>query len=92
MTLLNYYFDTPFGDIEWLYKQREWSLNQVEYVAKKVNLHYKFLCDKIGASGITVSNFMMYGIDAVFKHPSIWRGSKSRIAIIKTLHEAIHKE
>ncbi len=89
--ILNYFFDIPFGNIKWLYKQRELSINQLEFIARKVSEHQALLEEKVGPSGVTVSNFMIYGIEASYKNPYMWKGSQSRKRIIKILYEKIYE-
>lgn len=81
--ILHYYFDMPHGEIEWLYEQKELSINQIEFIAKIVSKHQEILISFINSkvSSPTVSNLMKYGHDAIFRPKSSWRGSKNRLEI-----------
>ncbi|MCE2613560.1 hypothetical protein LVD13_11305 [Flavobacteriaceae bacterium D16] len=89
--ILNHFFDIPFGNIKWLYKQSELSINQLEFVARKVAEHQELLEERVGPSGVTVSNFMTYGIEASYRNPYLWKGSQSRKKIIKELSDKIYE-
>ena len=89
--ILNHFFDIPFGDLKWLYKQRELSINQLEFIARKVSEHQAFLEERVGPSGVTVSNLMTYGIEASFRNPYLCKGSQSRKKIIKELSDKIYE-
>ena len=49
----------------------------------------EFLEEKVGPSGVTVSNLMTYGIEASYRNPYMWKGSQSRKKIIKELYDKI---
>ncbi|MEY8019476.1 hypothetical protein AB8P51_01480 [Muriicola sp. SD30] len=90
--ILNYYFDIPDGQIEWLFEDEWLSINQIEYIAEQVSIHYDFLESVIGNRvGITISNFMHYGKDALEgrEEAMTGKGNAPRKKITKNLRERI---
>ena len=89
--ILNFYFQIPDGDLKSLFEQRKLTINQIEYIAKHVSKHLYFIENSVGNSGITISNAMQYGIEALTVNEGNWNGSKNRKEITKKLRELILK-
>lgn len=87
--ILNFYFQIPDGELRSIFEQKKLAINQVEYVAKQVSKHLYFIENSVGASGITISNAMQYGIDALTVNEGNWTGSRGRKLITKQLKELI---
>ena len=91
--ILNHFFNLPHGDSDWIYEINELEINQLEWIASKVADNISFFENQgIGESGRTVSNFMKYGIEACFHHPSTYRGSKNRVQITNNLRKLLLDE
>lgn len=86
--VLNFYFQFPDGDIEWLFEQRELSINQIEFIARQVSDNITYFTLHM-PNGLTISNIMNYGIDALSNPEINWRGSKSRLNIAKGFKEIV---
>jgi len=86
--VLNFYFQFPDGDIEWLFEQRELSINQIKIIARQVSDNITYFSVHI-PNGLTTSNLMKYGIDALSNPEINWRGSKSRLNIAKGFKEIV---
>lgn len=87
--LLNYYFRNCFiGNIEEILKF-DITLNQIEFISKETSKHTKFLEGKVGESGKNASNYLKYGIDAMYISEYLWNGSANRKNITKMLKEKI---
>lgn len=87
-TIIDFYFDLPVGDLNFLFSQTRLRADQIEFVARKVSCNISFFETRI-PQGLTVSNLMKYGIDACFTSESDWKGSQSRLKIIKELQQVI---
>lgn len=89
--ILNFYFQIPDGDIGFLFEQKKLAINQIEFIAKQVSDNLYFLENSVGTSGLTISNVMKYGIDAMTELENNWRGSQNRKRITGELKELISK-
>ena len=89
--IINFYFQIPDGKIEFLFEQKKLAINQIEFIAKQVSDNLHFIENSVGSYGLTISNAMTYGIDAMTELESNWKGSKNRIRITKELKELIIK-
>ncbi|WP_370477201.1 hypothetical protein [Tamlana flava] len=89
LALLNHYFKINMGDIQWIIDLKDIELNQLEYIAKKVSEHQYFLDKQFKLSGNTVSNYMKYGIDGLYRDFSKFKGSEERTRITKELRDLI---
>jgi hypothetical protein len=83
--ILDFYFEIPDGNLKSLLTQKELSLNQIEYIAKRVSENIDYLKKHI--KSLTISNSMKYGIDALTVTEKKWRGTQSRNAITRGLRE-----
>jgi len=86
--VLNFYFQFPDGDIEWLFDQKELSINQIEFIARQVSDNITYFSGHI-PNGLTTSNLMQYGFDALSNPEINWRGSNSRLNIAKGFNELV---
>lgn len=89
--ILNYYFQIPDGEIDFIFDQKKLVINQIEFIAKQVSDNLYFIENSVGSSGLTISNAMKYGIDAMTEIESNWKGSQNRKRITKELKEIILK-
>jgi hypothetical protein len=87
--ILKYYFDIPNGNIEWILELRELEINQLEWIAKKVSENIDFFNDNINPNygGRTISNFMKYGIDALYYGLEQFKKENERKRITKEFFE-----
>jgi hypothetical protein len=89
--ILNFYFQIPDGEIEFLFEQKKFTTNQIEFIAHQVSNNLDFIKNSVGSSGLTIENAMKYGIDAMTELESNWKGSQPRKRITKELKELIVK-
>ncbi|WP_150452114.1 hypothetical protein [Arenibacter lacus] len=87
--ILNFYFDIPHGNIDWLYNQKELSINQIEWIAKSVSEHIDFLQSNIESKWFTVTHLMLKGRDAFFNDKKNWLGNSDDKAITEKLKELV---
>lgn len=88
--ILNFYFQIPDGnDIDILLNQKKFEVNQIEYIAEQVSAHLNYLQNEVGYGGLTITNVMKYGMDAMTEYESKWQGSRNRKRITKELKELI---
>ncbi len=86
--LLFFYFakyDLPMENaIEDLISKTSLSLNQVEFIVRKLSESYKILFeDFFKNKKTTATNLINYGIEALTIDEAKWQGSKPRLAKIK---------
>lgn len=87
--ILDFYFTQPLGEIDWLFEQRELTINQLEWIAEKVSENVELLIiDVNGSLDMTVSNAMKYGIDALCSDLDNIKQT-NRIRITKNLKDLI---
>ncbi len=90
--LLHYFPNRPHSEIEEyalkLLDEREFQLNEIFEVAKKVNENMDYLRTQLQDERLTISNCFTYGADAVLEHRHL-AGSKNRILINNGLKESI---
>ena len=89
--ILNFYFQIPDGEIEFLFEQKKLAINQIEFIAKQVSDNLYFIENSVGSSGLTISNAMKYGIDAMTELENNWKGSQNRKRITRELKKLIIK-
>ena len=89
--ILDYYFKIPDNDTKWIFEQKDLTINQVEFIAKKVSNNIEFFKINI-PNGIDISNLMHYGFDALTKIKSDWKGSKERLRIIREFRDLVEKD
>lgn len=87
--ILSFYFYLPKGNLnqEELFSNLE--VNQIEYIALQVSNNLKFFKDKLDVNGLTISNLMSYGVDALAKDKIPTSGSKNRQKITKEFRQLI---
>ena len=88
--ILDFYFEIPEGNLKFLLTQKELTINQIEYIAKRVSENIEYLNKHI--KRLTISNAMTYGIDALTVSEKKWRGTQSRNAITRGLRELIIRD
>ena len=88
--LLDFYFEQPDGEIEWLFTQKKFKLNQIQFVAEQISNNIGYFVIEF-PTGTTISNLMKYGIDALGELETNWLGSKNRIRITKGFKEIVLK-
>ena len=88
--LLNHYLYFEKGDIGWIYKLKDFNLNQLEFVVRKISEFEYFLDTHFRKGrGKTISNYLHYGIDACYNMKTINKPSGSRIKITSELRNLI---
>ena len=90
--ILNFYFQIPDGNLEPLFKQRKLVTNQIEFIAQQVSSNLSFIENNVGNSGLTISNVMKYGIEALTIVERDWNGSQNRKRITREFKELIFKK
>ncbi|WP_154859226.1 hypothetical protein [Cyclobacterium xiamenense] len=88
--ILDFYFHLPDGDIDFLFSQKELKINQIEFIARQVSTNMEFFKLKV-PYGLTISNLMSYGIDALAKSDPSRHGSKNRQEIAKEFREIVSR-
>lgn len=86
--ILDFYFHLPDGNIDFLLTQKELKTNQIQFIAKQVSDNLEFFKAKV-PNGLTISNLMSYGIDALAKSEPNRNGSKSRQQITKEFRDIV---
>jgi hypothetical protein len=92
LAFINYYFDIKHGDLQWLYDLKEIELNQIEFIAKKVSENQDYLDSEFKIRGNTVSNYMKYGVDALFYGLDQFKKENERKRITKELRDLMLKD
>jgi len=93
--VLDFYFheneNILYGDIEHilLHKKRTLSLNQIEFISRKINEAYSNVFKKNLNGEMYLTNLFQYAIDVFTKNESDWRGSKSRLKITREFRDFI---
>lgn len=93
--LISFYFEQFEIDMsesfEFLKTKSSISLNQIEFILRKLNEAYIsiFLSNLNGK--IKLSNLLSYGFDALTKNEKEWNGSTSRIKITKEFRDFVNK-
>src|SRR5690606_28155398 len=68
------------GDFKYIFNQaNNLTLIEVEFIAKTVSEHIDFLKSCVNHSGITISNFMRYGVDAYLANFNDGMPSRNKI-------------
>jgi len=85
--ILDFYFEIPEGNLNFILTKKDLTINQIEYIAKRVSENIDYLNKHI--KGLTISNAMKYGIEALTVSEKKWWGTQSRNAITRGLRELI---
>lgn len=85
--ILDFYFEIPEGNLNFMLTKKDLTINQIEYIAKRVSENIEYLNKHI--KRLTISNAMTYGIDALTVSEKNWRGTQSRNAITRGLRVLI---
>lgn len=91
LAVINHYFDIQHGDIQWLFDLKEVELNQIEFIAKKISENQEYLDSQFKVRGNTVSNYMQYGIDALYFGLNKFKKENERKRITRRLRDLILK-
>ena len=86
--------NVELGDTESiLEKLNELGLTQLDVaeVMKEVYLNIFFFVNEVGQSGMTLTNFLSYAIDARYVDEDTWKGSKNRNRITKEYRNIINE-
>ena len=93
--LISFYFDMydlPKENVlEVLLNKTSLSLNQLEFIFRKLSESYKLLFEDFFKSTTTVTNLIKYGIDALTIDEAKWSGSKVRLAKTKDFLEYVKR-
>lgn len=80
-SLINYYFDKyelpQENAIEYLQSKTKLSLNQVEFIARKLSESWENIFSEFFNGKTTVANLMKYGIDGLTEEESNWNIAKT---------------
>jgi hypothetical protein len=85
--ILDFYFEIPEGNLNYVLTRTGLSINQIEYIAKRVSENIDYLKKHI--KSLTISNAMKYGVDALTVSEKKWQGTQSRNTITRGLRELI---
>ena len=93
--LISFYFDQFEIDLseslDFLKTKSSISLNQIEFIFRKLNEAYIPIFSANLNGKIKLSNLLSYGFDALTKNEKDWNGSLPRIKITKEFREFVKK-
>jgi len=93
--LISFYFDQFEIDLseslEFLKTKSSISLNQIEFIFRKLNEAYIPIFSANLNGKIKLSNLLSYGFDALTKNEKDWNGSLPRIKITKEFRDFVKK-
>ncbi|MFN8436257.1 MAG: hypothetical protein U0V72_01365 [Cytophagales bacterium] len=93
--LISYYFDSYEIDnsesIEFLNKKTSMTLNQIEFVLRKVSEAYYIVFKNNLNDNIKLTNLMAYGFDTLTLEPKQWKRSLTGIKIMEQFLEFVQK-
>ena len=89
--LLNYFCpNDEIGDIDWILKQNQLKLNQIEFALKMALPFKDVVFNEVGGSGNTISNLLSYACAALFNFKK-GEPSRNRKRITALLLEKIRR-
>jgi hypothetical protein len=93
--LISFYFDSYEIDltesIDFLNSKTSYSLNQIEYVLRKISEAYKNIFRENLKGKITLTNLMQYGFESLTVVEKDWRRSQSGKKIMKLFLNFVKK-
>lgn len=93
--LISYYFDAFDLDLsdslDFLKQKNSISLNQIEFVVRKLSEAYLTIFQTNLKGVIQLKNLLNYGFDALTINETDWVGNKPRLAIIKSFRDFVRK-
>lgn len=93
--LISFYFDTYEIDltesVEFLNEKTSFSLNQIEFVLRKISEAYKSIFRENLNGKIKLTNLMSYGFETLTLEPRNWKRSQSGIRIMELFLEFVRK-
>lgn len=85
--LISFYFDSYEIDltesVEFLNEKTSFSLNQIEFVLRKISEAYKSIFRENLNGKIKLTNLMSYGFETLTLEPRNWKRSQSGIRIME---------
>lgn len=93
--LISFYFDSYEIDltesVEFLNEKTSFSLNQIEFVLRKISEAYKTIFRENLNGKIKLTSLMSYGFETLTLEPRNWKRSQSGIRIMELFLEFIRK-
>lgn len=90
--LVSYFFDVDLSEsLEFLKQQTSVSLNQMEFVLRKISEAYPSVFEPNLIGVIKLTNLLTYGFEALTVNEKDWTGSKPRINITRAFRDFVLK-